>query len=142
MSKKKGLGKLFAGVAIGAGLGMLFAPKKGEDLRKDLKKKIDEMIDKVKGMDSEEVKMTMEQKISEIREELEDLDKEKILKIAKEKANVIAKKAEELVEYAIDKGTPVLEKAADSVRAKAIDVTKDVLERLESEDKKTKKGKK
>lgn len=142
MSKKKGLGKLFAGVAIGTGLGMLFAPKKGEDLRKSLKNKIDEMIDKLKGIDSEEVKQTMEQKINEIKEELDDLDKEKILKIAQEKANIIIDKTEKLVEYAIDKGTPVLEKAADSVRNKAIAVTKDVLERLESEDKKNKKNKK
>ena len=40
MSKKKGLGKLFAGLAVGAGLGMLFAPKKGSDTRKDLKDKM------------------------------------------------------------------------------------------------------
>ena len=28
MSKKKGLGKLFAGIALGAGIGMLFAQKR------------------------------------------------------------------------------------------------------------------
>ena len=44
MSKeKKGLGKLFAGIAIGAGLGVLFAPKKGSELRRDEKNKIDEI---------------------------------------------------------------------------------------------------
>ena len=29
MSKKSGFGKFFAGAALGAGLGLLFAPKKG-----------------------------------------------------------------------------------------------------------------
>ena len=39
MSKKFGIGKFIAGAAVGAGLGILFAPKKGEDTRKVLKKK-------------------------------------------------------------------------------------------------------
>ena len=38
---KKNVGKVLAGAAVGVGLGMLFAPKKGSDLRKDLKNKID-----------------------------------------------------------------------------------------------------
>ena len=37
MKKSKGFGKLFAGIAIGAGLGVLFAPKKGSETRRDLK---------------------------------------------------------------------------------------------------------
>ena len=43
---------------------------------------------------------------------------------------------EELVDYAIDKGTPVLEKTANSIREKAIDVTKEVLDKLEKKDSK------
>ena len=114
MSKqKKGLGKLFAGIALGAGLGVLFAPKKGSETRKELKEKIDELIAKLKDIDVKEVKENIENKIVEIKAELEDLDKEKVLKIAKEKAKKIEKKAKELVEYAVEKGTPVLESAAN-----------------------------
>ncbi len=131
MSKKKGYGKLLAGVAIGAGLGVLFAPKKGSDTRRELKEKIDEMLEKVKNIDKQEVKNNIENKISEIKKELEDLDKEKVLKIAKQKAKDIEKKAEELVEYAIEKGTPILENAASSIREKAIVVTKEILNKLE-----------
>ena len=76
MSKKKGYGKLLAGVAIGAGLGVLFAPKKGSDTRRELKEKIDEMLEKAKNIDKQEVKNNIENKISEIKKELEDLDKE------------------------------------------------------------------
>ena len=43
--------------------------------------------------------------------------------------------AEELVQYAVDKGTPVLESSAEAVRQKAIDVTKEVLKKLEKEEK-------
>lgn len=133
--KKKGFGKLLAGVAIGAGLGVLFAPKSGKETRKELKEKMDDLITKAKNVDKKEVKENIEKKIDEIKEELKDLDKEKVLKIAKTKAKQIKEKAEDLVEYAKEKGTPVLEKAADSVREKAIEVTKQVLNKLEKEDK-------
>lgn len=134
---KKGLGKLFAGLAIGAGLGVLFAPKKGSETRMELKNKMDELLAKAKGIDVKEVRENIETKIYEIKEELDDLDKEKVLKIAKQKAKQIQEKAEELVNYAIEKGTPVLEKTAEAIREKAIDVTKEVLDKLEAkEDKK------
>lgn len=130
-TKKRNFGKFLLGAALGTGIGMLFAPKKGEDLRKDLSKKIDEMLSKLKDVDADEVKETIEAKVYEIKSELEDLDKEKVLKIAKKKAQDIKDMADELVDYAIEKGTPVLEKTALSVKEKAIDVTKDVLKKLE-----------
>ena len=39
--KKKGFGKFLAGALVGAGLGVLFAPKKGSETRKELKLKMD-----------------------------------------------------------------------------------------------------
>lgn len=131
MSKKKGFGKLLAGVAIGAGLGVLFAPKKGSETRKDLMNKFEELKLKAKDIDMDEVKETIDAKIELIKNELADLDKEKVVKIAKKKAKQIQDMAEELVDYAVEKGTPVLEKAASAVRAKAIDVTKEILNKLE-----------
>lgn len=129
--KKRNFGKFLLGAALGTSIGMLFAPKKGEELRKDLSKKIDEMLSKLKDVDADEVKETVEAKVYAIKSELEDLDKEKVLKIAKKKAQDIKDMADELVDYAIEKGTPILEKTALSVKEKAIDVTKDVLKKLE-----------
>ena len=47
---KKGLGKLVLGAGIGASLALLFAPKKGSDLRNDIKKKINEFMKSVDDM--------------------------------------------------------------------------------------------
>ena len=40
---KKGFGKFLGGLALGAGIGILLAPDKGENTRKVLKKKIEEL---------------------------------------------------------------------------------------------------
>ena len=132
MGKKSGFGKFIVGALVGAGLGVLFAPKTGKEIRKDLKEKLDELIEKARDIDVSEVKDTVEAKVEEIKMELADLDKEKVLKIAKQKAKKIGEKTNELVEYAKEKGTPVVESLAASARDKAIEVTKDVLVKLES----------
>ena len=138
MSKKSGLGKFVAGAAIGAALGILFAPKKGSETRKELGDKMKDLLDKAKEVDMEEVKVNISLKIEELKHEIKELDKEKVAKIAKEKGKQVKKKADELVKLAKEKGTPVLEKAADEVREKAIVVVKDVLDKLENSNKKEK----
>ena len=129
---KKGFGKFLAGAVIGAGLGVLFAPKAGSETRKELGEKMKDLVNKAKEIDIEEVKVNITDKIEEIKVELQDLDKEKALAIAKEKGNAIKEKATELVELAKEKGTPALEKAADEVRLKAIDVVREILDKLEN----------
>lgn len=104
---KKGTGKLILGAGLGAGLALLFAPKKGSELREDLKCKINELVNKAKEVDTEEVKENLENKIDEIKKELEDLDKEK--------------------------GTPVLEKTAKDVKKQAANVCREVLKKLETD---------
>lgn len=133
MSKNKGFGKLLLGLGVGAGLGMLFAPKNGEETRKDLKKEIDNFVSSLKEVDVNEVKDDFLNRVEDIRNELEDLDKEKALKIAKSKSNELKKKVDELVKLAKEKGTPVVESSADAIREKAIDVTKSVLKKLEND---------
>lgn len=133
--KKSGLGKFVLGVAVGAAVGVLFAPKKGSETRKDLKNKLDDLVKKAKELDMDDVKFNIEMKVTEIKNELADLDKEKVLKIAKKQAANLKDKADELVNYVIEKGTPVLEKTASAIREKTIDVTKEILNKLEKDEK-------
>ena len=131
MKKKGAIAALLGGAAIGAGLGVLFAPQSGEKTRKELKIKIDELVGKAKEVKMEDVKEYVSKKTEEIENALKDLDKETVLKFAKEKANDVQQKAKDLVKYVKEKGTPVLEDAANGVRDKAIEVTKTVLKKLE-----------
>ncbi|MDO5569472.1 MAG: YtxH domain-containing protein [bacterium] len=129
---KKGVGKFLAGAALGVGLGVLLAPKKGSETRQDLKLKIDELVCKVKNIDKEEVKEVFLAKIDELKDLMEDLDKEKVLKIAKAKAIKLREKTDDLIKLAKENATPVLQSIANDVREKSIIVTKEVLKKLEN----------
>ena len=132
MSKKgSGLGKFAIGAGIGAGLALLFAPKKGVDLRRDIKKKIDAFMDDVDDLTIAEIKEEFTNKVEEIKQGIEELDKEKVVKAAKKKGEELKNKAVELVELAKEKGTPVLEGVAEDLKVKTVAVAKDVIEKLE-----------
>lgn len=138
MSKKSGLGKFVLGAAVGAGLGVLFAPKKGSETRTMLKAKLDELVEQVKNIDFDEVKKEFDLKVNEIRMELVDLDKEKALDIAKEKANDLKIKSQELYDLAVEKGTPVLKKTAKDVLENVVKVSKDTIKKLDGKEEKAK----
>ena len=127
---KGGFGKFLAGVAVGIGIGVLIAPKKGSETRHDLKLKMDELLEKAKRLKKEDVKLAIEKKVQEIKEALEDLDKEKVLEIAKKKAKQIQELASNLVDYAVEKGTPVLKKTANEILENVIKVSKETQKRL------------
>lgn len=129
--EKKGTGKLLLGIAVGAGLGVLFAPKKGKDTRKLLKDKMSDLVSSTKELSVSDISSMIEDKIQEIRADLNDLDKEKVLKIAKEKSLIIKDKLEDLVNLAVKTTTPVLKDKAIDVRDKTLVVMDDMIKKLE-----------
>ena len=133
-------GKFLLGALVGAGLGLLLAPKKGSETRKELKTKFNELIEKAKEINVSEVTESIETKISELKEELKDLDSEKVVSIARKKASQMKDKAEALVNLAVEKGTPVLKDAALEVKNKAILVAKETIDKLEGKKEEEKKA--
>ncbi len=131
MSKRSGFGKFLGGLAIGAGLGLLLSPDTGENNRKALAKKLDELVKRIKEVDLDEVKDELLYKAEMLQAELNNLDKETVKEKVLDKASDIKAKAEELYKLAIEKGTPVVEKSADNVRKQAVKFLKDTEKKLE-----------
>ena len=103
---------------------MLFAPKSGKETRKDLSNAIDELIQKAKEIDVEEVKNTIIVKTRELETAIKDLDKETAKQLIVDKSNEVKIKAQELVDLAIEKGTPIVEKTAKEVKSKTAELLK------------------
>ncbi len=135
MSRKGDFGKFLLGGLIGVGVGALLSPRSGKENRAALVKQLNVLKTKVSEIDAKEVKKNFEDKIYEIQDALEDLDKEKVYDIAQKQAKNVKKKADELYELAKEKGTPYIKDASEKVREKAIEVTKEVLKKLEKKDK-------
>lgn len=132
--KKSGLGKFVVGAAVGVGLGVLFAPKKGSETRHELKLKFDELMAQIKKIDIDEVKDEFDAKVNDIKMGLVDLDKEKVLEMAKEKGEALKNKAQELVDMAIEKGTPALKNAAEDVLQNVIKVSREAIKKLNAKE--------
>ena len=130
--KKKTVATLVAGTAIGAGLGVLFAPKSGKETRQDLKNKITEEEVYLMNINCKDVKKYVSEKIEKLETDLKALDKETVLKAAKNKAKKIEADCKKLARYVKDKSEPILEEAVDALRVKAIEVTKQAIEKLEN----------
>ena len=92
--RKSGFGKFLLGAGIGVGLGILFAPKSGKETRQELKEKMDDLVEKAKNIQVEDVKATIEAKVQEIKEDLKNLDKETVAAAVKSGAAKIKRKAD------------------------------------------------
>ena len=68
------LGKLIVGIGIGTVIGMLCAPKKGSELRKDIKDKSKDLYDKAQNISKEDIQELINNTIDEIKLAIDEFD--------------------------------------------------------------------
>ena len=118
MSKHSGLSKFVVGAGIGFGIGLLVAAKSGKETRNDIKKKFDELEDKLKNLNYDDLKEGALDKLEELKIKINDLDQEKASELIKEKVLDIKEKLSELSKYVKKKSSPVVKNIIGEINDK------------------------
>ena len=129
---KGGLKDVLLGVGVGVCIGALLTPRTGEENRKLLKKKTNEVLDKAKNIDYEALKEKLYDEFYEIKDQLKDMDQEKALEIAKVKLVELEAKADKVIAEAIEANKPKVEKALVELKKKTAATLKDLSKKLEA----------
>lgn len=119
-----------ATLGMGAVAGMMIAPKKGEDLRKDVKcamKKTVNKAEKVVDKSADSIKDTLDC----IGEKIENLDFENTKKGATKKADEIKKELEKIIKEAKERKDEIVENTATKLKEGLTNKLEDLLETLE-----------
>ena len=90
------IGKFILGLGIGAAAGLLLAPKKGSELRQDLKDKSQELYDKAQNMTKEDIETLVNNTIEEIKQAIEEFDLDEFKEATGAKLSNLKDKLEQL----------------------------------------------
>ena len=114
------------GALVGLGLGLLIAPKEGNETRRQLKESLNNLLESVKEIDIEETKALFMKQLSKIKDDMNDMSDEAKLKIMKEKIEHIKTTCEELALVAEEKSSEKVVNAAKAVEKKAEEILNDI----------------
>ena len=89
-------GKVLFGVGLGVLAGVLFAPKKGSELREDIKAKSKSTYDYLAGLTREDVEAKLGETIENIKKSVDEFDPDDFKETTKEKVDEVQKKLEVL----------------------------------------------
>ena len=141
------IGKFILGLGIGAAAGLLLAPKKGSELREDIKRESLKAYDQLKNMTKEDVEAMLGQTIETVKKSVDEFDLDVFKETTKEKLSDLETKLEEFAnrvketdqymqvkESVYDLSDKVNSKI-DEVKTKVLDATlsDEDLEKLENE---------
>ena len=141
------IGKFILGLGIGAAAGLLLAPKKGSELREDIKRESLKAYDQLKNMTKEDVEAMLGQTIETVKKSVDEFDLDVFKETTKEKLSDLETKLEEFAnrvketdqymqvkESVYDLSDKVNSKI-DEVKTKVLDETlsDEDLEKLENE---------
>ena len=137
------IGKFIAGVGIGKVIGMLLAPKKGSELRQDLKDKSQELYDKAQNMTKEDIETLVNNTIEEIKQAIEEFDLDEFKEATGAKLSNLKDKLEQLAnsikssdEYAnfkeaVNKVSTDLTSTISEIKTKIQDKDFDAIQKLD-----------
>ena len=137
------IGKFIAGVGIGTVIGMLLAPKKGIELRQDLKDKSQELYDKAQNMTKEDIETLVNNTIEEIKQAIEEFDLDEFKEATGAKLSNLKDKLEQLAnsikssdEYAnfkeaVNKVSTDLTSTISEIKTKIQDKDFDAIQKLD-----------
>lgn len=91
-------GKVLFGVGLGVLAGLLFAPKKGSELREDIKAKSKSTYDYLTSLTREDVEAKLGETIENIKKSVDEFDPDDFKETTKEKVDEVQKKLEILAE--------------------------------------------
>ena len=124
------------GALIGAGIGILLAPKEGSKTRNDLKKSFDELCTTVKEINWEEAKQNIADKIDNFKSEWQELDKDEAIASVEEKESIIETTLDEIVDVAANEKVKT---SVNKVKEVTHQIANDVKEDVEANKKEVKK---
>lgn len=137
------IGKFIAGVGIGTVIGMLLAPKKGSELRQNLKDKSQELYDKAQNMTKEDIESLVNNTIDEIKQVIEEFDLDEFKEATGAKLSNLKDKLEQLAnsikssdEYAnfkeaVNKVSTDLTSTISEIKTKIQDKDFDAIQKLD-----------
>ena len=127
------LGKFIFGLGIGAVAGLLFAPKKGSDLREDIKNESLKAYNNIKNMTKEDVEAILGQTIEAVKKSVDEFDVDNFRETTKVKLNELESKLESFSQKIKETDQFVQVKdsvidIADKVNSKIVEVKSKVLD--------------
>ncbi|WP_249030509.1 YtxH domain-containing protein [Tannockella kyphosi] len=115
------LGKFIAGLGLGAAAGMLLAPKKGEELRSELKEKSNELYGKAKSMSKEDYQEMLKDLIDDMKKTIDEFDGDEFKESSMDKLVELKDRVEEL--YTSMQSSEEYSKVKDAIKKVSDDVT-------------------
>ena len=140
-------GKFLVGLGIGAAAGLLLAPKKGSELREDIKRESLKAYDQLKNMTKEDVEALLGQTIETVKKSVDEFDVDTFKETTRTKLTDLEAKLEEFaskvketdqymqVKEGVVDLTDKVNSKIDEVKTKVLDATlsDEDLEKLENE---------
>lgn len=109
------LGKLLTGLGIGVIAGMLLAPKKGSELREDIKNESLKVYNTAKNMTKEDAQALLNQTIDTIKKSVDEFDTEEFKNMAVAKFNELTTKEPKIADEQITQSVEISHEAAQKI---------------------------